>query len=67
MSAEEECGDAEVDLLRAEVADLRKRIARLEGDRPESGCRDCRPPVLDAPTAFTYGALAMLVIITLLR
>ena len=67
MSAEEECGGGEVDRLRAEVADLRKRMARLEGDPAESGCRDCRPPVPDAPTAFTWGALAMLVLMVLLR
>lgn len=58
---------SEVERLRAEVADLRKRMARLEGDRPESGCQECRPPVPDAPTAFTWGALAMLVLIVLLR
>ena len=56
----------EVERLRAEVADLRKRMLRLEDDRPESGCRDCRRPVPDAPTAFTWGALAMLVIMVLL-
>lgn len=66
MSAERECGGGEVERLRAEVADLRKRMARLEGDRPESGCRDCRPRVPDAPTAFTWGALAMFVIMVLM-
>ncbi len=67
MSAQEECGGGEVERLRAEVADPRKRIVRLEGDPAESGCRNYRPPLPVASTAFTWGALAMLVLMVLLR
>ena len=52
--------------LRAEVTDLRRRTELMEGERAPSG-DDCRcSPALDAPNAFTCGALAMFVIIVLL-
>ncbi len=44
MNDRPESEDAEIERLRAEAADLRGRIDRLEGDR--CGCPDCRhPPV----------------------
>ena len=45
--------DDEIERLRADVADPRRKIALMEGDRAPSG------PVPDAPTAFTLGALTM--------
>ena len=65
-SAGPECGSADVRQLRAEAADLCRRISRLECDRLPSGRTDCKAPNLDAPTAFIYGALSMLVMIALL-
>ena len=67
MNGRPEQEGGEVERLRAEVADLRKRIVRLEGDPAESGCRDCGDPLPVASTAFTWGALAMLVLMVLLR
>ena len=46
--------------LRTEVAHLRSGIELMEGERAPSG-DDCRcSPALDAPTAFTLGALVMM-------
>ena len=56
----------EVERLRAEIAGLRDRTARLEGDRPTSGQSSCRDLLPVASTAFTYGALTMFVIMVLL-
>ncbi len=52
--------DDEIERLRAEVADLRRKIALIEGDRPPSGDRWRCSPVPDAPTAFTLGVLTMM-------
>lgn len=66
MNEEPERQGDEIGQLRAEVADLRSRIELVEGARAPSG-DDCRcSPVPDPPNAFTYGALAMFVIIVLL-
>ena len=61
-----ECGSADVRQLCAEAADLCRRIARLERDRPPSGQSNCRDLLPVASTAFTYGALTMFVIMILL-
>ena len=62
MTGGPERRDDEIGRLRAEIADLRSRIELMEGERAPSG-DDCRcSPVLDAPTAFTLGALVMMMV-----
>jgi len=62
MNDEPERQGDEIGRLCAEVADLRSRIELMEGERAPSG-DDCRcSPVLDAPTAFTLGALVMMMV-----
>ena len=62
MNEEPERQGDEIGWLRAEVADLRSRIELMEGARAPSG-DDCRcSPALDAPTAFTLGALVMMMV-----
>ncbi|MDE0476232.1 MAG: hypothetical protein OXI50_16905 [Gammaproteobacteria bacterium] len=62
MNEEPERQGDEIGRLRAEVADLRSRIELVEGEPAPSG-DDCRcSPVLDAPTAFTLGALVMMMV-----
>ena len=60
-----ECESGETRQLRAEVAELRARIVRMECDRPTSARPGCKEPWLDPSTAFTSGALSMLVMIAL--
>ncbi len=67
MNAGSECESDEVRELRAAVADLCKRIARLECDRPTSGRPDCKEPWLDPPTAFKLGCVYVLILFMLLH